>query len=218
MKYTREFINEVKDWYFKNGEKVNETARHFGVKPQNVCRWRDIEKAREQDRLKEKSVKRQAYLQANRDKRNAYSKAYRQTEAGKEAEKRSASKKKAKVKSSNLTIRDCKLEYVDEIVSDNAIKFDDLIWSFGLQGYLSNSKGYYHRYIYEKYISKIPEGWQVHHIDCDRLNNLLSNLVCVPTEVHNYLHYLLRNNNVEEYNCLISKYKYFQEKRCNYED
>ena len=173
MKYTQEFINEVKDWYFKNGEKVNETARHFGVKPQNVCRWRNIEKAREQDRLKEKS----------------------------------ASKKKAKIKSSNLTIQDCKLEYVDEVVSDKAIKFDEITWSIGLQGYLRCANQTYHAYIYKKYVGEIPEGWQVHHIDCDRLNNLLSNLVCVPTEVHNYLHYLLRNNNVEEYNCLISKYK-----------
>ena len=35
---------------------------------------------------------------------------------------------------------------------------------------------------------KIPEGWEVHHIDFDKHNNDLENLIVVPTEVHVAIH------------------------------
>lgn len=43
-----------------------------------------------------------------------------------------------------------------------------------------------YRKIYGK--SKIPEGWEVHHIDFDKHNNEIDNLIAVPKEVHIAIH------------------------------
>lgn len=209
MKYTEDFKLEVKAWYFENGEKVNETARHFSISPQQVCRWRDREKAREKARVYENSPKRKAYLEEHKEYRNEYLRRYRKTEAGKEAEKRSRLKKTLKVKKSSITIQECSLPFIDRIIDDNTFEYDNILWKVGALGYIRGGKNfYYHRYIYEKsYKVHIDKGWQVHHIDQNKLNNNLDNLVCVPDVVHNYLHFLLRSKKLSEYQELIKSYK-----------
>jgi predicted DNA-binding protein YlxM (UPF0122 family) len=41
-----------------------------------------------------------------------------------------------------------------------------------------------HRYIWEKEKGKIPKGWDIHHIDEDRTNNIISNFECLPKSEH----------------------------------
>jgi len=47
---------------------------------------------------------------------------------------------------------------------------------------------YLHRAIYEDNFGKIPEGFDIHHIDWDPLNNDLKNLTCMRHEEHKSLH------------------------------
>lgn len=68
----------------------------------------------------------------------------------------------------------------------------------GLKFTISNT-GYYrstrrdkhtslHRYKYEKEVCKIPKGYDIHHIDCNKLNNDIENLECLPKSEHTRLY------------------------------
>ena len=49
-----------------------------------------------------------------------------------------------------------------------------------------------YRKIYEEACNiKIPKSYEIHHIDSNRENNMLSNLVMLPKELHNKYHLLL---------------------------
>lgn len=64
------------------------------------------------------------------------------------------------------------------------------------------SNGYYalttddrclmHRYIGEKEICDIPDGWDVHHINGDKSDNRRDNLVCFPKAEHTRRHQIER--------------------------
>ena len=46
-----------------------------------------------------------------------------------------------------------------------------------------------HRYVWEQCHKKIiPEGWQVHHINFDKLDNRIENLQAIPNSEHQKLH------------------------------
>jgi hypothetical protein len=45
-----------------------------------------------------------------------------------------------------------------------------------------------HRHVWEKERGPIPAGWHVHHIDRDRGNNSIENLLCLSEEDHKQLH------------------------------
>ena len=45
-----------------------------------------------------------------------------------------------------------------------------------------------YRKIYEINICKIPDNWEVHHIDFNHDNNKLDNLIAVPSLVHMVIH------------------------------
>ena len=58
-----------------------------------------------------------------------------------------------------------------------------------------NNHGYYrstdrkgtqllHRYVWETEKSRIPDGWDVHHLDEDKANNIITNLECLPKAEH----------------------------------
>ena len=44
------------------------------------------------------------------------------------------------------------------------------------------------RLVYETFIGKIPAGYEVHHMDGDRLNNCIGNLNAISEKVHNRIH------------------------------
>lgn len=51
-----------------------------------------------------------------------------------------------------------------------------------------------HRLIWEKhYGTPVPEGYVIHHIDHDKLNNAINNLQCVKESLHNKYHNKLKN-------------------------
>jgi|TARA_R110000824_G_scaffold50251_3_gene140525 hypothetical protein len=45
-----------------------------------------------------------------------------------------------------------------------------------------------YRKLYEENNGKIPENWEVHHIDFNHNNNNLKNLIAVPSMVHMVIH------------------------------
>lgn len=67
----------------------------------------------------------------------------------------------------------------------------------GIKFCRDDSTGYYlngtihqrmHRYVWEYYCGKIPEGFQVHHIDGDKSNNSIDNLALMTESAHQKLH------------------------------
>lgn len=68
-------------------------------------------------------------------------------------------------------------------------------WRNPRTGYFMTKRGstkYLHRHVYENAFGRLPDGWHVHHLDCDPRNNQLSNLMALPSAVHNRLHKLMR--------------------------
>jgi len=61
---------------------------------------------------------------------------------------------------------------------------------------ISKSTGYYrctipktgriqlHRYVWETERGKIPQGWDIHHLDCNKQNNIIDNLECLSKAEH----------------------------------
>lgn len=46
-----------------------------------------------------------------------------------------------------------------------------------------------HRQVWKAFQGAIPKGWDIHHIDFNKSNNLLSNLIALPHAYHNKIHY-----------------------------
>ena len=46
-----------------------------------------------------------------------------------------------------------------------------------------------YRKFYEKEVCKIPDGFVIHHIDFDRNNNKIHNLVMLPSRLHSQYHF-----------------------------
>lgn len=55
-------------------------------------------------------------------------------------------------------------------------------------GYYKHSNIFMHRYIWEFYNGKIPEGYEIHHKDLNRNNNDIGNLECISVLDHRKLH------------------------------
>lgn len=76
------------------------------------------------------------------------------------------------------------------------VMYDGIKWT------ISKSTGYYrntdrtsrgrslqlHRYKYEKEVDSLPDDWDIHHIDEDKENNELSNLLALSKADHTRLH------------------------------
>ncbi|MBQ9024839.1 MAG: HNH endonuclease [Methanobrevibacter sp.] len=52
----------------------------------------------------------------------------------------------------------------------------------------------YHRVVWSKHYGKIPEGYHIHHIDKNKLNNNISNLQLICSSEHSKLHFSGENN------------------------
>jgi len=53
---------------------------------------------------------------------------------------------------------------------------------------VGNSTILMHRYVWEFYNCKIPKGYEVHHIDGDKSNNSIYNLMLVSAHAHHVMH------------------------------
>lgn len=54
----------------------------------------------------------------------------------------------------------------------------------GYYSLTTNDRGLMHRYIWGKEVGKIPPDYDIHHLDEDKANNVLSNLECLPKAEH----------------------------------
>lgn len=63
-------------------------------------------------------------------------------------------------------------------------------------GYYLNARTHkrLHRYVWEKFNGEIPEGFEIHHIDGDKDNNDISNLIIMEKRWHARLHSLNKAN------------------------
>ena len=55
-----------------------------------------------------------------------------------------------------------------------------------------------HRYKYEREVGHIPDGWDIHHIDHDKTNNDIDNLVAIPKAIHAWIFSKEREDIVKE--------------------
>ena len=72
-----------------------------------------------------------------------------------------------------------------------SVDWDGSTWSLRNNGYYGRTTGardLMHRAVWEKHHAPIPPGWDVHHIDRDRTNNAVANLMCLPKDEHTKLH------------------------------
>lgn len=103
----------------------------------------------------------------------------------------------------SFNLHDYKLPEEVEIIDFHRCKFNGISYHVGLSGYViankqigkRESKNIYeahklHRDIW-KYFNKqdIPVGYQIHHLDGDVTNNLISNLMLVNKDEHKVLHH-----------------------------
>lgn len=52
----------------------------------------------------------------------------------------------------------------------------------------NGDRGHLHRHVWEFYNGSIPDGWDVHHRDENKRNNLIANLHCLPKPDHTRHH------------------------------
>lgn len=62
------------------------------------------------------------------------------------------------------------------------------IRNHGYFGKTNGNRSLLHRDIWEHHNGKIPEGYDIHHIDCDKSNNNIENLECLPKSEHTRLY------------------------------
>lgn len=65
----------------------------------------------------------------------------------------------------------------------------------------------HYRKIYENKVSILPKDFEVHHLDCNRENNDIYNLVHLPKKIHSKLHSI--KNRYDKSITSINEYKYF---------
>lgn len=65
-------------------------------------------------------------------------------------------------------------------------------------GYIVATNGYkVHRFVLETYLNKKLKHWEaVHHVDGNKFNNTLENLVVIPTREHTRFHLFLQHRNL----------------------
>ena len=69
--------------------------------------------------------------------------------------------------------------------------YDNIKFSLRSNGYYSKTtdeRMLMHRYVWEKEKGKIPDSYDIHHIDEDKANNKIDNLECLPKSEHTRLY------------------------------
>lgn len=54
----------------------------------------------------------------------------------------------------------------------------------GYYGLTTDDRILMHRYIWEKEVGKIPQGWDIHHINENKADNRIENFECLPKAEH----------------------------------
>lgn len=70
-------------------------------------------------------------------------------------------------------------------------EYDGIKFTLRNNGYYSmttNDRKLMHRYIWEKEKGKIPDNWDIHHINGQKWDNRIENLECLPKSEHTRLY------------------------------
>lgn len=96
-----------------------------------------------------------------------------------------------------------------EVIDENHQKFDGITYC---RSKAPRMEGRYfkllslHRMIWTCYNGEIPEGYDIHHIDFNKNNNDISNLIALPKSVHQSLHARINgkktHKNRGKFNCV----------------
>lgn len=98
-----------------------------------------------------------------------------------------------------------------EIIDDRHQKFNGVTYTKQKGGHFLHYASI-HRAVYQYYCGEIPDGYDIHHIDEDKDNNELDNLLCVTPADHRILHNLLDrfpDRKLHEFTCENCGKKYF---------
>ena len=75
-----------------------------------------------------------------------------------------------------------------EIIDDKQQKFDGNIYTVRDRGHFSKRENFIHRAVWTYYFGEIPEGYEIHHIDENKANNDIENLLCLTKSEHHQIH------------------------------
>jgi hypothetical protein len=74
------------------------------------------------------------------------------------------------------------------VCQENEVEYDAKIWHDNSRGYYLSKGKSLHRYVYEQFMGPIPSDMVIHHIDEDKNNNTIGNLVMMTRSNHNRHH------------------------------
>ena len=77
-----------------------------------------------------------------------------------------------------------------EVIDDTHQKFNGVTYNKDTSGHYARHQ-HVHREVWEYYNGEIPEGYVIHHIDCNPENNDIENLQLMTQSEHRYLHSIL---------------------------
>lgn len=76
----------------------------------------------------------------------------------------------------------------ERLVIYNGVRFwFEKDWRYA-KGHVDGKLKYLHRYVWECNYGEIPKGFEIHHIDGDKRNNDIKNLIMIPSKDHRSLH------------------------------
>ena len=95
--------------------------------------------------------------------------------------------------------RDLTSPPVVEVIDDFHQQFDNFIFPKIKSGHYSSHSFPVHRYVWTYYNGKIPEGYEIHHLDNDPSNNDIKNLIALTGNEHKRLHW--KQPETKQYTC-----------------
>lgn len=92
-----------------------------------------------------------------------------------------------------------------EVIDDKHQRFDGVNYYKNKDGHFATGTGI-HRAVWQYYNGKIPEGYEIHHIDENPVNNDIKNLTCLQATKHHSHHMQKRES--QEYTCQFCGQKF----------
>lgn len=94
------------------------------------------------------------------------------------------------------------------ILDDKHIKYQGYTYNISKQGYLTCGTKLFH-VEYSKYLGIWFNGCEIHHINCDTLDNRKDNLIALTKKEHCFAHSLLKENKESYYNWIKNKLRFY---------
>lgn len=146
----------------------------------------EIERKKKERKQEEEELNKSEQETANRKESLEQQKGELKKQENEINAKRKSLKKEEKQNSKIIKILKKQKEEIKELAKPHYNKQNSLV--------IVNNAGYeerldgksFHRWWYIKHNGSIKPGYVIHHIDGDRLNNNINNLIAIPEEVHRY--------------------------------